>query len=189
MTERSSIGLTSGTGRATPMANCFELVVNFGADIEAARTAALKDPVPFVLCAGVHRIPLHRPMLRTVERHVELSILPVAVASGSLADGSLPRFQLTAAELTEIAHQLYRMLAGFDGYVAARVGWDPEDFVDLEELRTEWAEELRDGTIPGLVLSDHLHAAFGLGAGYVEFAPGYRWIPYRYEGPGGPSTH
>ncbi|MFE0508555.1 hypothetical protein [Streptomyces sp. NPDC058964] len=40
------------------MAICFELVVNFGDDAEAAQTAARIDPRPWVLRAGAHRIPL-----------------------------------------------------------------------------------------------------------------------------------
>ncbi|MEU6352721.1 hypothetical protein ABZ896_25910 [Streptomyces sp. NPDC047072] len=70
------------------------------------------------------------------------------------ADGSLPRFELTAAEHTELGHQLYELLAQFDGYVAAMVGWDPESFVDLAELRSEWSDELDEGGIHGLVLCE-----------------------------------
>jgi len=167
------------------VAICFELVVNFGDDLEAAKAAALIDRWPYVLSAGAHRIPLHRPMLRTDESHVELSILPVGVGYGVLADGSLRRrFPLTAAELTELGHQLYQLLARFDGYIAAKVGWDPESLLDLDDLKSDCAEELRDGTFDGLVLSEQFHAELNLGDDYVEFQPGYRWIPYRGEKPG-----
>ncbi|MEU3982685.1 hypothetical protein AB0F77_21750 [Streptomyces sp. NPDC026672] len=166
------------------MALCFELVVNFGDNIEAARAAALTQPRPLVLRAGAHRIPLHRPLLHTAEPHIELSVIPVAVGFGVAVDGSLPRFRLTATELTELAHQLYGLLARFQGYVAAKVGWDPEGILDLDDLRSDWADELRDGTLHGLVLSEQLHTELGLGADYVEFRPGYRWIPYRGEEPG-----
>lgn len=117
------------------MAICFMLVVNFGDDAEAAQAAARIAPKPWVLHAGAHRIPLHRPMLAKVGSYIELSILPVAVSWGCGLDGSLPRFQLTAAELTELGHQLYELLAQFHGYVAAKVGWDRESLLDPAELR------------------------------------------------------
>ncbi|WP_406173889.1 hypothetical protein [Streptomyces canus] len=163
------------------MAICFELVVNFGDDAEAAHAAARIDPRPLVLRAGAHRVPLHRPMMAKVGSYIELSILPVAVSWHCGLDGSLPRFQLTAAELTELGHQLYELLAQFHGYVAAKVGWDPESLLDPAELSGEWSDELNDGTIHGLVLCEELHAALDLSADYEVFQPGYRWIPYRGE--------
>ncbi|MDX3382083.1 hypothetical protein PV682_11530 [Streptomyces niveiscabiei] len=72
------------------------------------------------------------------------------------------------------------MLATFHGYVTARVSWDPEPFLDPAELR-HWSEELNDGSLHGLVLSDEVHADLGLGADYEVFRPGYRWIPCRGE--------
>ncbi|MFH8737813.1 MULTISPECIES: hypothetical protein [unclassified Streptomyces] len=165
------------------MAICFMLVVNFGDDAEAAQAAARIAPKPWVLHAGAHRIPLHRPMLAKVGSYIELSILPVAVSWGCGLDGSLPRFQLTAAELTELGHQLYELLAQFHGYVAAKVGWDRESLLDPAELRGEWSDELNDGSIHGLVLCEKLHAELDPSTDYEVFQPGYRWIPYRGEGP------
>ncbi|MGW3360850.1 hypothetical protein ACWDFL_36615 [Streptomyces bungoensis] len=165
------------------MAVCFELVVNFGDDTEAAQAAARIDPKQWVLRAGTHRIPLHRPMLAEAGGYIELSILPVAVSWHCALDGSFPRFPLTAAELTELAHQLYELLMQFRGYVAAQVGWDPESLVDPAELRNEWSAELSDGSLHGLVLCDELPAELDLSADYEVFQPGYRWIPYRGEEP------
>ena len=168
-----------GGGRI--VAICFELVVNFGEDVEAAQAAARIDPKPWVLRAGAHRIPLHRPTLAKVGSYIELSVLPIAVSWNCGLDGRLPRFQLTAAELTELGHQLYELLGQFHGYVAAKVGWDPEALLDPAELRSEWSEELKDGSIHGLVLCEKLHAELDLSADYEVFQPGYRWIPYRGE--------
>ncbi|WP_371661333.1 hypothetical protein [Streptomyces sp. NBC_00280] len=166
------------------MAICFELVVNFGDNAEAAQAAARIDPEPRVLHAGAHRIPLHRPMLAKAGSYIELSILPVAVSWHCGLDGSLSRFKLTAAELTELANQLYELLAQFHGYVVAKVGWDPESQLDPAELSDEWSNELNDGSIHGLVLSEKLYAELDLIADYEVFRPGYRWMPYRGEEPG-----
>ncbi|KAA8887128.1 hypothetical protein F3087_19670 [Nocardia colli] len=106
------------------MAICFELVVNFGDNIDAARSALLTRavPKPTTLTAGDRRIPLHTPLLRTEGPYIELSVVPVAVGHGVALDGALPRFPLTATEFTELGNQLYQLLATFDGYIAARVG-------------------------------------------------------------------
>ena len=95
-------------------------------------------------------------------------MIPFAVSWGLPLDGTLPRTRLTAAELTELGTGLCHLLTQFDGYVAAKVGWDPESFLDLEELRTGWMDELADDGVHGLVLSQALHSELGL-RGYVEF--------------------
>jgi hypothetical protein len=117
--------------------------------------------------------------------YIELSVLPVAVGWGVGLDGTLPRTRLSAAELSELGTGLYRLLARFNGYIAAKVGWDPEGFLDPEELKSDWADELANGAISGLVLCEALHAELCLGRNYVEFQPGYLWIPYRGEKPSG----
>ncbi|MCH0560970.1 hypothetical protein [Streptomyces sp. MUM 16J] len=167
------------------MAIAFELVVNFGDNLEAAQAAILTDPKPKVLHAGAHRIPLHRPILRNLDSYIELSILPVAVSWHCGLDGSLPMISLTAAELTELGQQLYDLLQKFDGYVAAKVGWDPESLVSPLELKNEWSEELNEGSLHGIVLCERLHGELGLSSDYAVFRPGYRWIPYRGEEPSG----
>ncbi len=166
------------------MALCFELVVNFGENIEGARAAALANPSPMTLRAGGHRIPLHRALMNRIGSYIELSVVPVAVGWGVGLDGTLPRTRLSAAELSELGAGLYRLLASFNGYVVAKVGWDPEGFLDPAELKSDWADELAGGTIDGLVLGQALHDELGLGGNYVQFQPGYLWIPYLGEKPG-----
>lgn len=168
------------------MAYIFGLDVNFGENTEAARSAALTNPSPKALRAGDHRIPLHRSLpSRTSSNtelsssYIELSVVPVAVSWNLPGDGTLPRTRLSDAELTELGSGLYRLLAKFNGYLAAIVGWDSEGYVDPAELKQDWAEELAEGKIYGLVLCEALHSELGLGGNYVEFQPGYVWIPYR----------
>ena len=167
------------------MAICFELVVNFGQNTEGARAAALAlaSPRPTTLQVGDHRIPLHRALINQTGSYIELSVIPVAVGWGVGLDGTLPRTRLSAAELSELGQGLYRLLATLDGYLVAKVGWDPEGFVDPAELKSYWIHELADGTINGLVLGEVLHRELGLGGNYIEFQPGYLWIPYQGEKP------
>jgi hypothetical protein len=91
------------------MAICFELMVNFGQNIVAARRAALTGLGPVTLRAGSHRIALHRALLRTAGSYVELSVVPVAVGWGAGLDGTLQRIRMPAAELTELGNELYRL--------------------------------------------------------------------------------
>ncbi len=165
------------------MAICFELVVNFGDNAEAAQQAALTNPSPLAIQAGSHRIPLHRALMNRTSSRIELSVIPVAVGWGVALDGTLPRTRLSAAELSELGTGLYHLLARFTGYIAAMVGWDPEELVNPDELTSSWTDELADGTIHGLVLCEALHTQLGLGSNYEQFQPGYLWSPYRGEKP------
>jgi hypothetical protein len=167
------------------MAMCFELVVNFGQNTEAAHAAALVNPKAFTLQAGKHRIPLHRAALNRNRGYIEMTVLPVGVGFRVGADGTMPRNTLSAAEFTDLGMGLYRLLSEFSGYVAAAVGWDMESLVDPEDLRENWDVELANGDIHGLVLSDALYREVGLGDGWAEFQPGYQWRPWRGVKPSG----
>lgn len=147
------------------------------------RAAALANPRSTTLQAGGHRIPVHRALTNRTSSYIELSVVPVAVGWGVGLDGTLPRVPLSAAELTELGSGLYRLLEQFDGDVVAKVGWDPEGFLDPSDLKRDWADELAVGAIDGLVFSEAMHDELKLGENYVEFQPGYRWIPYRGEKP------
>jgi hypothetical protein len=174
----------------------FELVVNFGQNTEAARSAASWNPDArsspvTTLPAGSHRIPLHRPHMtfgpgfESEETHTELAVIPVGVGLRLPMDGTVPRFRLTAAELTELGTGLYQLLATFDGYLAAMIGWDVDSFVDPEYIAG--TEELETGWWKGLVLCEALRDELGLAGNpcYVPFQPGYVWVPYRGEKPFG----
>ena len=169
------------------MAIVFELVINYGHDHaaveDACRLVAAHPPLP----AGPHRVGLHRPLTNTVRDaaghpYIEMSVVPAQVGVNVGLDGRRPRLALTAAELSELGGGLYSLLATLTGYRAARVGWDPEAFVDPVELRQEWAEELAEGALPGLVLAEDLHLDVSTHA-FVPFADGFAWIPYEGERP------
>jgi hypothetical protein len=176
------------------MALAFELVINYGQHHKAIKDACTVVAEHPPLKAGRHAVPLHQPLLSDMrvdprralrapdaEPYYELSILPVGVGYNVALDRDHPRRQLRIAELTELGHGLYRLLSQFTGYQAAMVGWDPEGFVDLAELREEWSEELQAGSLSGLVLSHEALRSLSAGAGFQPFAPGFAWIPYQGE--------
>ncbi|WP_413760744.1 hypothetical protein [Streptomyces sp. MMBL 11-3] len=124
-------------------------------------------------------------MLSTAGPSALVSIAPVAVGYGIAPDGSLPRFDLTEAELKQLGRGLYGLLAQFEGYLIAMVGWDPEGFLDVDDLAADWPEELAEGSLTGLVLADHLNSRLPLGPAWVPFRPGCLWLPYaQQESPG-----
>jgi hypothetical protein len=90
------------------MAFCFEPVVNFGENAEAAREAALTSPIIGApIPVGRHRIPLHRFIPNTADySYVQLSVLPVAVgfqvAIDGLAAGSISGLALSRALHNEL---------------------------------------------------------------------------------------
>lgn len=168
------------------MALVFELVVNYGQNPSAAAEGSRIVQHHQPLRAGNHEVPLHPPLLTEITsvdggRYLEMSVMPVAVGYNVAIDRDRPRLSLNLGELTELGHGLYRLLARLNGYRAARVGWDPEPFVDLGELRQEWLEELTHGDLPGLVLSDEVRRSFPPCAGFEAFSPGFSWIPYDGE--------
>lgn len=169
------------------MAIVFELVINYGRNRAAAENACQVISAHPPLAAGPHHVQLHEPMTSTVhdaagQPYIEISVVPVQVGFRVAMDGRRPRLELTAAELSELGSGLYSLLATLTGYRAARVGWDPEAFVDPMELRQEWAEEIAEGALPGLVLAEDLRLDVPT-HGFVPFADGFIWIPYEGERP------
>lgn len=167
------------------MAIVFELVINCGHDRGAAENASRRVAAHSPLTAGPHQVRLHKPLTSTVrdaagEPYLEMSVVPAQVGFGVGLDGRQPRLPLTAKELSELGNGLYSLLATLTGYRAARVGWDPENFVDPVELQQEWAEELAAGALPGLVLAEDLQLSTSM-RGFVPFADGFVWIPYEGE--------
>jgi hypothetical protein len=170
------------------MAIAFELVVNFGSN-EAAADSAYEFVVGQapLLTVGDTSVGLHEPLLNLTRggdgvSYLLMSVLPIGVGWGVALDRGQEHLRLTAGELTEVGHGLYQLLARFTGYQAAKVGWNPEGFVDPLELRQEWPDELAAGTLPGLVLADTLLADLR-GQAFRPFSPGFVWIRYAGQQP------
>jgi hypothetical protein len=161
------------------MANLFQLVVNFDDNIEDARAAALIGPQ--TLRAGSHRIPIHPASMSLPPACIEFCLRPVGVSRGGGLDGAMPRLRLSPSELSELGTELYRLLATFSGYQAAIVGWDLESLVETHVIKSDLADDVARGIVNGLVLCQALYDEVAPGGDWVEFQPGYVWIPYRGE--------
>lgn len=175
------LGLPGSGCHHVDMAVIFELVVNFGADEEAAGAAA--ERVRRAGHVGVRGVPvpLGEPYVTKLTRpsaYIEFSVHPHGIGYGG--PGPKPDLDprsLTSDEITRIGHRLYDLLRNFSGYRAAIVGWDPESLVDVDDLEADW----RAGDPPGyngLVLADDLCDRWKLGPEWSAFEPGYRWLPY-----------
>ncbi|AUI59586.1 hypothetical protein B1H26_18445 [Amycolatopsis sp. BJA-103] len=92
------------------------------------------------------------------------------------------RLNLDIDELSAVGRSLYALLGKFTGYRIAAVGWERADtWFDLDELRSDYADELAAGDLPGLVVSDDVYETLPGAKGFKTFEPGYQWIPYRGE--------
>lgn len=146
------------------MAVVFELVVTFD-DEKTAANAVVPDHVQ----ADARRFALHRVLNGRV-----LSLIPAGVSWGLPMDRS--RVTLTRSELTALGHALYELLRTLNGYAAAMVGWDPEEFTDLAELSADWPDAPN-----GLVLSTAARETLPPAQGFEPFTSGFDWLPYEGE--------
>lgn len=174
------------------MAFLFELVINYGDDRAAAEHAGRLLGGRPPLTAGPHRVPMNVPMIRNVrdtagEPYLELAVDLARVGWRGAAHPEAP-LSLSAGELSELGRGLYSLLAELSGHRVAQAGWDPEFFADPVELRQEWAEELAEGLLPGLVIADDLQLGVPT-RGFVPFTPGFLWIPYEGEPTTYPGGH
>ncbi|MFJ7215488.1 hypothetical protein [Amycolatopsis sp. NPDC098790] len=83
-----------------------------------------------------------------------------------------------AAAMTDAGRRLYWLLRTAPPvYRYALAGVETDEFRTYAELMAE-----KDLTrFPGLVVSEDIWAATGGRAEFSDFAPGYRWLPYRGE--------
>ncbi|GIE37089.1 hypothetical protein Ait01nite_101340 [Actinoplanes italicus] len=112
-----------------------------------------------------------------LDRHRAFDGFWMATPGSSVSRLRHERRPLTAAQLTDIGHGLYKLLGRFSGYQVAQVGWDPEGLVDLVELRQEQTGDLLAGTLPGLVLAEDVLPEVR-GPAFVPFRTGFVWLPY-----------
>ena len=164
------------------MAIVFELVVNFDGNSQGAERAMnmarMHAPLPV---GGQRAFELLEPSIYEVRGFYVVSIAPAGVGYGVPRDQSKTRRELTAGELTELAHGLYRLLAQFDGYRAATVDWDPEGVVECADLEEDYGDQLVEGYPHGLVLAEGVRRGLSADAArhFEPFSPGFDWIPYR----------
>jgi hypothetical protein len=155
----------------------FGLSANFGPDEAAARTAAeIFDANGPIRVRSDLLVGLHPAKVRSNGRCHTMLVLPIGVGQAVAVDRGHPYLHLTDAEAAEVAAGLYRLLACCTGYLAAYAGWEPDDLVDSDDLRREWADDLRDGRMPGLVLAEDFLADLR-GPAFVGFSPVYVWLP------------
>jgi hypothetical protein len=113
-----------------------------------------------------------------------LSIVPPGASLGTADEPLLTG----SSQLDEVAAQLYARLRRTRAYRCALLGWEVEDlFMPLPESSDVLVDEplRRGGECPGLVVSTEAWEQFRSPSGYLPFAPGYLWQPYRTLGVSG----
>jgi hypothetical protein len=112
-------------------------------------------------------------------RHIEFAVSPRGLGyGGPTGPQEFDVRTISSEELTSAGEQLYTVLRSMDGYLAAYVGWDPEETVDLDELRGGWVESGELDRLSGLVLAREVAERWGIIDRMLEFEAGYVWLPY-----------
>lgn len=165
------------------MAIAFELVADFAGDKVAAdccrhwlesriRPAEIDE----------YTITFHPPFISgypySNPTRFQVSILPANVGVSVALDETDERIPLSSAQLTRLGMFLYDCLRGAPGYQLAMVGWDVDFLLDVQELNTDWASEIRDGSFGGIVTSKSLQKQLPASEYFVEFDDTHMWIPY-----------
>jgi len=163
------------------MAVVYELVVDFGANEGAAqryREWLLNQPKSVTV--GDKEIGLHDPLLeRTRQHYFSVDIIPVRIGySVGLDHGLGERIPLTKGELADLGLKLYEFVRGRPGYQLAMVGWDVDYWLFPEELKSEWRQEITEGSLKGLVISKQLLREFPGACNFMPFDDEHDWVPY-----------
>jgi hypothetical protein len=152
------------------MAWIYQMAAEFGDDRSAAEACA-------VVVDGNRHVVTDGAGFETV---VLTSVL--AGQSGRwwlvLTPAGLSTSGITEAErMTKVGGILFEILRHLSGYRFATVGLEAFDFRDLEDLPSI----IDSDSLHGFVLSEEVFRALSTPMGFVPFAPGYRWKPYRGE--------
>jgi hypothetical protein len=100
------------------------------------------------------------------------TIAPVGLSESGVRSPS------DAAAMTAEGNRLYECLRSAPpAYRYALTGVETDQFWLFNEL----VDDVELTWLPGLVLADQLWETAGCPDTFEEFAPGYRWIPYRGE--------
>lgn len=159
----------------------FELVLSFDFDADDAVAAATAhvEATGGVGVRGVH-VPFGDPSISRLtgkaHPYIEFSVHPRGIGYPPRAPMDVR--SLTDEDITQVGHDLYRVLRGLRGYRAAAVGWDPESLVDVDDLQADCLAGYPP-LVDGLVLAENVRARLGLLDRWEPFVEGYWWLPYR----------
>ena len=165
------------------MAIIFELVVDFDGDKESAERCRqwLESRIRPV-DIDEFTINIHRPLFLgypyTNPTRFKVSVVPANVGCAVALDETDDRIPLTDKQLSKLGVYLYDLLRGAPGYELAMVGWDVDFLLDVDELNTDWASEIGDGSFGGLVANKSLLQRLPTSECFVAFDDEHVWIPY-----------
>ena len=74
---------------------------------------------------------------------------------------------------------MYELIKGTSGYKVALIGWDVDYQIVIKELIEEWAEEIIDGSIYGLVVSHEARSLLPQCEYFAPFDDDHDWISYQ----------
>ena len=107
-----------------------------------------------------------------------MSVIPANVGCRVALDESDGRIPLNDSQLSRIGKHLYDLLRGAPNYQLAMVGWDVDFLLDVDELKSNWASEISDGSFDGLVVNKALLNRFPASEYFTDFDDEHVWLPY-----------
>lgn len=165
------------------MAIAFELVADFADDKDAADHCRqwLESRIMSVEI-DQFTINLHQPLIAGYPHAnptcFKVSVIPANVGCRVALDESDERIQLDDHQLSRLGTHLYDLLRGAPGYQLAMVGWDVDFLLDVDELKSDWASEIRDGSFDGLVVNKSLVHRLPASEYFTDFDDEHIWLPY-----------
>jgi hypothetical protein len=165
------------------MAIVFELVLDFGADKDAAAEClewlkSKSEPIQI----DEFNIVVHQPLLSHYPHFnpidFKVSLIPANIGICVAIDDDTGPLPLTDKQLSRLGMALYDRLRGAPNYKLAKVGWDVDFLLDMHELNSVWAAEIGDGTFAGLVIQTSLISQLPPSSHFVQFDFDHVWIPY-----------
>ncbi len=165
------------------MAIVFGLVVDFGDNKQHAENFHdwLRVRASGVMIDG-YQITIHAPIFAGYPygqpTQFQVSVIPANVGFRVAIDENHERIPLNDAQLSQLGSYLYDLLRGAPHFELAMVGWDVDFLLDLEDLNHDWAEEIRDGAMQGLVVHEALLNRLAQSDYFLPFDEHHQWIPY-----------
>ena len=162
------------------MARYYFLLIAFAQQPDAETGATLLRERTLRLSSGREVRCTVRVSTASADHHCWVYCEPQGVSLGA---ASTPWTE-SAAQLDEVAAQLYAALTDLQRFTCAIAGWEVADLFlpdadsGYADLRVEPRDFLSEGW-SGLVISDSLWASLDRPTTFQPFCPGYVWLPYR----------
>jgi hypothetical protein len=165
------------------MAIIFALTVELERPEEALEFAQWLRLQDTTVVIDEYKIKMHpldlTPMTFTGHTYHHVNVIPACVSYGLAWERHQSGLRLSSSQLSRLGQGLYQLIRDAPHYRMAIAGWETDRFLALDELSTDYAEDIKDGLLEGLVVSETLSQQLPKSSHWVPFDKSHLWIPYR----------